>query len=68
MTRNLLWDRGGDLPVQLVTSDPLPISCRESCELYRPLRHAFPIVLLSIAACALILRRAYNSVELVVAS
>ena len=67
MTQNILWDRGGDLPVQLATNDPLPISCRESCELYRPSRHAFPPVLLSRAACALLLCRFCNSVERVVA-
>jgi hypothetical protein len=54
MTQNILWDRGGDLPVQLVTNDPLPISCRESFELYRSSRHAFLTVQPSTAACALV--------------
>jgi hypothetical protein len=42
MTLGILWDRGGDLPVQLVPNDPLPIRCRESFELYRASRIGLP--------------------------
>lgn len=68
MTQIVLWDRGGELPVWLVTSDLLPISCRESFEPYRPSRHAFPAVQPSIAACALVLCCFYNTVARLVTS